>query len=920
MTDIAVLGLRIKSEEALKAANDLGVLTVAAEKTEKATDRLAPASKKAGDGIKKVGDESRSTEGALHSLASRVGTVAGALVAMATAALSVGAYVKLADSWSDLRSQLGAAIGDMGSASGMMQRMVDIANASYSPLDQTVQVYARNVSVLRDLGKTADQAADFTESLNHMLVITATKGERAASVQNALSKAMAVGKLQADGLETVLANSTSVSEALANELGTTVSGLRDMASQGKITGQVIADAIIKPLEDVRSVAGEMDTTVSDGFMKIGNAMQALVGNFDQATGASKWFATQLDDLSKWITLLSQTDFAGWMEAAAGAATVLGQAILILAATRIPVAIAALVTFNYTSAATTAAMAIQATGARALGAAMALAGGPIGLLVAGAAALGVALYNTRSQIDAVRDSLNTMHDAQIDLDAAMETFYRERTQQALTSWQTMAEAQVGMVQASLEAAKQELANAEFYTNFFGISLWETDRMAEASAAIAQLEAGLDRAKASQEAAAVAAKDFAANTVVAANGVVMLTAEQEKAVLQAQAMEQSYRDRAALAQTEAQYGRDSAQYMAEQLSQERAIQHAKINSLDISNQQKTALRAQYDEMMRIEARTQGWKVELGKLPPPLQSAYDWLVKIRDAQPGEGWLSTAIGKAAALATELWDAVRAKGALSATAVDDAENPVVPGLSRGIRPQQPGVDSYGDWLGAGSSGGGGGGASDQFGGNLQSLIESLETEQATVDAWYESSKTILFDRRAEEILGIEAHNAAKVALEEEYQRRLREITDAERHTRFTEMSDMFSGLASIAAAGGNKMLKTQAVLSSAATMIAGYEAAMKAAAEAKTIPGRIAAYVKFVGMAAGAAAQISKIGGAGGGSAGGGGATAAPAAAAAPETPLRVSADAFDTNQLYTGEAVQKWFDAIQKEAGNRGIQWVPV
>ena len=50
-------------------------------------------------------------------------------------------------------------------------------------------------------------------------------------------------------------------------------------------------------------------------------------------------------------------------------------------------------------------------------------------------------------------------------------------------------------------------------------------------------------------------------------------------------------------EAQYGRDSAQYLQAQLAQERAIQHAKINALDVSNQQKASLRAAYDEMLKL-----------------------------------------------------------------------------------------------------------------------------------------------------------------------------------------------------------------------------------------------------------------------------------------------------------------------------------
>ena len=247
--------------------------------------------------IRRIGTEGEKTEAKVKKSTSgmedgmkRLASVAGTLAGSLAAAFSVGAYIRLADSWSDMRSQLGAAIGDMDNAGKMMQRMTQIANASYSPLDQTVQVYARNVSVLRDLGVSASGAADFTEALNHALVITATKGERAASVQDALSKAMATGKLQADGLETVLANGGKVAEVLASELGTTVSGLRQMATDGKITGDVIANALIGNLESLRDVAAEMPATVGDAFTRIGTNLLSLVGNFDQAVGASSALA------------------------------------------------------------------------------------------------------------------------------------------------------------------------------------------------------------------------------------------------------------------------------------------------------------------------------------------------------------------------------------------------------------------------------------------------------------------------------------------------------------------------------------------------------------------------------------------------------------------------------------------------------
>lgn len=255
--DIAALGVRIDSNGVVQTTRELRDFEGQAGRTEKATDGL-----------------------------SRAFRMLGPLVGTITAAFSVRALVQYADAWSDMSSRVGAAIKDMDAAPTMMKRLVDMANASYSPLEQTVSVYARNVGTLRDLGYAADGAADFTEALNHALVITATRGERAQSVQDALSKAMATGKLQADGLETVLANGGRVAEALAAELGTTVSGLRGMASQGKITGDVIARAMTGRLQELRDEAAEMPATIGDAFVRINNNTTAFIGTLDKAWGVS----------------------------------------------------------------------------------------------------------------------------------------------------------------------------------------------------------------------------------------------------------------------------------------------------------------------------------------------------------------------------------------------------------------------------------------------------------------------------------------------------------------------------------------------------------------------------------------------------------------------------------------------------------
>jgi lambda family phage tail tape measure protein len=449
--EVAALGLRVDGADGIERARDaLGGFTKASEGAERSTEKLGRESQRAKgpiDGLGRAGESAASK----MSLMGAAALKAGAFVA---AALSVNALKNYADSWSDMQSQVGAATGDMANAAASMQRLTDIANSSYSPLEQTVESYARNVATLRDLGKSSAEAADFTESLNHMLVLTATRGERAASVQNALAKAMAVGKLQADGLEAILANGGEVAQALANELGTTVSGLRAMASQGKITGQVMADAVIKPLDRVRERAAEMPATVADAFVRMQNNITEFVGALDKASGASSAIsdvilkmADAVRDAGKYLVPLAQSaipllsaSFDALAIAMTAAAAVMSSRLIasfiIYSATAIPSAITATVAFvssitglQVAMAAAAAKTAAFTVASKALSSGLALVGGPIGAVVlavgaaayawyeygksardnADAGALGVA--NMRASVDKLVESYKTLNEEQ-----------------------------------------------------------------------------------------------------------------------------------------------------------------------------------------------------------------------------------------------------------------------------------------------------------------------------------------------------------------------------------------------------------------------------------------------------------------------------------------------------------------------------
>ncbi|MCT8999724.1 tape measure protein [Chelativorans intermedius] len=240
-----------------------------------------------------VGDAGESNFRRIERQADVTGAVVRRVVGILGAAISTRQLVAYADTWTDLRSRVDLATGSQEAGAAVMDRLAAMARRTYSSLGQTTESWLANATALRELGLTTAESLDFTEALNNAMVVSGARAERAASVQNALSKAMALGTLSGDNLNTVIQSGGRLAELLASELGTTVSGLRSLGQQGAITGDVIRTALIGNLELLREEADSMPATIGDAFTLIGNAALQLVGTWDQMAGATSTVAEGL---------------------------------------------------------------------------------------------------------------------------------------------------------------------------------------------------------------------------------------------------------------------------------------------------------------------------------------------------------------------------------------------------------------------------------------------------------------------------------------------------------------------------------------------------------------------------------------------------------------------------------------------------
>lgn len=318
------------------------------------------------------------------------------------AALGARELIRLTDTWTDLNSRVALAAGGMEQGAEVMQRLGEVARRTYSSLEQTAEGYLLNATAMRELGYSTSQTLDYTESVNNALVISGAKGQRAEAVMNALSKAMAGGKLSGDNLNTVIEQGGRLAEALAEGLGVGVNQLRALGSQGKITGRDIVRSLSTQMERLRREAEEMPATISDGVQLLQNALLEYVGNADQATGVSAKISEALvimaDNFDKTADVALQ--LAGVI-----AGALIGRSLLKMIST-LGLAGSALVNFTraLSAARTMAGLSVAFSG---LGA----AAGPVGLLIGGAVVSSLILFsNSTSEASAGADRFAARLDA------------------------------------------------------------------------------------------------------------------------------------------------------------------------------------------------------------------------------------------------------------------------------------------------------------------------------------------------------------------------------------------------------------------------------------------------------------------------------------------------------------------------------
>ena len=225
--------------------------------------------KKFGSALKGIGSKITGIIGKLGGLLGKLGAVAGI-----AGGLSFAGLAKASDENSLRNSRLKMVTNDVG---GLKQKTFAAAQSSGADYGAQLDSIAKLKMLTKGLFND-NEAVKFTSTLDKAFKVSGTSAEEAKSAMFQLNQAMTSGKLQGDEFRSVMENAPILAQKIAESMGVSMAQLKKLGSEGKITSDVIKNAVLGSAGEIESKYKDMPLTFGKVWQQAQNAgQQAMDG-------------------------------------------------------------------------------------------------------------------------------------------------------------------------------------------------------------------------------------------------------------------------------------------------------------------------------------------------------------------------------------------------------------------------------------------------------------------------------------------------------------------------------------------------------------------------------------------------------------------------------------------------------------------
>ena len=231
--------------------------------------------------------QAREQMGETEETANRLGDALGSLKGLfagAFAVLGVREIIETADAMQSLDSQIRQVTADEAEYAAVKRELLAVANRTNAGIEETSGLYIRTSQALKDYGYAQSEVLTFTEAVNNAMRVGGVEAQAQASAIEQLSQALGSGVLQGDEFKSIAEAAPILLDTIADYMGKSRAEIKKLGSEGKLTADVIFQAVSGSAGKFAEEAAKMPLTFGQAMVGIQNAWKVFVDKIMNGSG------------------------------------------------------------------------------------------------------------------------------------------------------------------------------------------------------------------------------------------------------------------------------------------------------------------------------------------------------------------------------------------------------------------------------------------------------------------------------------------------------------------------------------------------------------------------------------------------------------------------------------------------------------
>jgi len=243
-----------------------------------------------------------------RSLSNMVTSVKPLVIALAGIGVAISAVAvassRAADNMRLLASRVEIAAGSVAAGTAAFNQLYRISRDTNTSIEANASVFARLNQSMLQMGGTQQDTIRLTEILGKSMKISGASAAEASSAMLQFGQALGSGKLQGDELRSLLESAPTLMRSLADGIGVPVSALRKMGEEGKLTSDVVVQALGKAADQIDRDFQKIPQTLEATTDSMIDALMRLNKNFDDVSGTSAALTGVMDGLGDVLDMVA----------------------------------------------------------------------------------------------------------------------------------------------------------------------------------------------------------------------------------------------------------------------------------------------------------------------------------------------------------------------------------------------------------------------------------------------------------------------------------------------------------------------------------------------------------------------------------------------------------------------------------------